>query len=347
MFQAPVSSSFVSSSFPESIGYCPEEGFVPGMNCGGNAYNAFSYYMPGQSSQEQEMQEPVMDAAELFAPRAAEAVKAEPAAMSVPCSSSPTTSDVISEATVIGATPNFASGLEASTANSVLATPVGCEDEIASGRLASSPIDSSCSSLSSKIQKDDDQMNDEIEQLGSVVKALSYSCSVDLGCKLPIKQIVSQLMNVDWNSRNPKKATIRLNGGAVGFISSNGKVQVKNARSRYHAQTSMSSLIRKLKKVCPAVAKVTVTSMCVNEISAQCDVGFGVNIMDMEGITSDNIASTTYDTNMNPARMVHLNPRGTLMIYHTGKCRVCGVKTYDDLKEAVSTVRYLARKYHL
>jgi len=349
MFQAPVPSSFPTSSYPEATAYAPEGGYVPGMSSvvghvesyNGNAYDGTSYFMPGQSSQEQEMQESATDGADIFAPSAPEPVKVvEAVPAPLPCTNSPTISDGgVSEMTIVEATPNLVSNT-----GSCGPTPAVCDGEFVSVRAASEQIDPF--SVLSKSSEERKNACEETKQAGSVVKAVNFSCSVSLGCKLSIRQIALQLMNVDWNPKRPNGAIVRLSGGAIGQIHSNGTVQVKFAKSEREAQMSMSRLIRKIKRACPSLAEINVTKMHVNEISARCELGRHINVMDMDIIPSETFQSSVYDPNRSAFRTISLRkPQATLMLCHTGSGSVHGVRTREDLDKAIEVLCDLSKKY--
>lgn len=152
--------------------------------------------------------------------------------------------------------------------------------------------------------------------------------TVDLGCKVNLKQIASMARNSEYNPNRFQAVIMRIREPrTTALIFSSGKMVVTGAKSEQLARVAARKYARIVQKVgVPAEFK----DFKIQNIVASCDVKFTIRLETLHAFCKPP-GCATYDPECFPGLIYRvLKPKVVMLIFVSGKVVITGAKDFKN-----------------
>jgi len=158
--------------------------------------------------------------------------------------------------------------------------------------------------------------------------------TVNLGCKLELKQIAMRTRNAEYNPKRFAAVIMRIREPkTTALIFSSGKMVCTGAKSEADSHIAARKYARIIQKL---NFPVKFTDFKVQNIVGSCDVGFPIRL---EGLTYAHPRHTSYEPELFPGLIYKmLEPKIVLLIFVSGKIVLTGAKDQEDIITAFNNI---------
>jgi len=159
--------------------------------------------------------------------------------------------------------------------------------------------------------------------------------TVDLGCKLDLKQIALKARNAEYNPKKFGAVIMRIRDPkTTALIFASGKMVVCGAKTVEMSRLGGRKFARIVQKLGFSEAKFK--DFQLRNLVGSADVRFPIRL---EGLASDHEDHASYEPELFPGLIYRLNkPKTTLLIFVSGKVVITGAKTKEDLTQGLDAI---------
>jgi len=160
--------------------------------------------------------------------------------------------------------------------------------------------------------------------------------TVNLGCKLELKEIVLRARNAEYNPKRFAAVIMRIRDPkTTALIFSSGKMVVTGAKSEESSRLAARKYAKTINKI---GFDVKFREFKIQNIVGPCDVGFPINLDDLA--LSDHSRFCTYEPELFPGLIYRMTvPKVVLLIFVSGKLVVTGAKARSEIYTAFDKMR--------
>lgn len=172
------------------------------------------------------------------------------------------------------------------------------------------------------------ELNMPVPQLQNIVS------TVNLGCKLDLKNIAMHARNAEYNPKRFAAVIMRIREPrTTALIFSSGKMVCTGAKSEDQSRLASRKYARIVQKLgFPA----KFMEFKVQNMVGSCDVRFPIQL---EGLCLTHSQFSTYEPELFPGLIYRMvKPRVVLLIFVSGKVVITGAKTKKDIEEAFGNI---------
>lgn len=169
---------------------------------------------------------------------------------------------------------------------------------------------------------------------GIVPQLQNMVATVNLSCKLDLKQIALQARNSEYNPKRFAAVIIRIKDPkTTALVFASGKMVCTGAKSEDNATLAarkFAKIIQKLDN--PVVFK----DFKIQNIVGSCDVKFPIRL---EGLSYTHASFSSYEPELFPGLIYRMKvPKVVLLIFVSGKVVLTGAKTREDIFDAFENI---------
>ncbi|TXG57053.1 hypothetical protein EZV62_018366 [Acer yangbiense] len=158
--------------------------------------------------------------------------------------------------------------------------------------------------------------------------------TVNLGCKLDLKQIALKARNAEFNPKRLASVIMRIREPkTTALIFASGKVVCTGAKSEEQSKVAARKYARIVMKV---GFPVKFQDFKIHNIVGSCDVKFPVRL---EGLSVSHCAFSNYEPEIFPGLVYRMKqPKVTLLIFVSGKVVITGAKVREETYAAFENI---------
>jgi transcription initiation factor TFIID TATA-box-binding protein len=169
---------------------------------------------------------------------------------------------------------------------------------------------------------------------GIIPQLQNMVATVNLGCKLDLKQIALHARNSEYNPKRFAAVIMRIKEPkTTALVFASGKMVCTGARSEDDATLAarkFAKIIQKLDN--PVVFK----DFKIQNIVGSCDVKFPIRL---EGLSYTHSMFSSYEPELFPGLIYRMkSPKVVLLIFVSGKVVLTGAKKREEIYEAFETI---------
>jgi len=159
--------------------------------------------------------------------------------------------------------------------------------------------------------------------------------TVDLGCKLVLKQIAQKARNAEYNPKKFGAVVMRIRDPkSTALIFSSGKMVVCGAKSVEMSKFAGRKFARIVQKLGFENAKFK--DFKLRNVVGSCDVRFPIRL---EGLAAEHEEYASYEPELFPGLIYRLRaPKLTVLIFVSGKVVITGAKSKEDLNHGLEAI---------
>eukprot|EP01136_Pigoraptor_vietnamica_P024939 Opistho-1_new@78402 len=159
--------------------------------------------------------------------------------------------------------------------------------------------------------------------------------TVNLGCMLNLKQIVSSAKNAEYNPRRFSAVIIRIRDPrATALVFATGKVVCTGAKSEECARTAARKVAIMIRKT---GHDTNFTEFKIQNVVGSCDVRFPIRLESLKH--GEHGAYCEYEPEIFPGLVYRMSqPTVVLLIFTSGKVVLTGAKDKKDICEAFDNI---------
>ena len=176
---------------------------------------------------------------------------------------------------------------------------------------------------------------------GFVPKIQNVQSTVNLGCKLDLKQIARNARNVEYNPKKIESATMRmLKPRTTAMIFSSGKMVCTGAKSERESKIAARKFARIVQKL---GYQVKFLDFEIHNMVANCDFQFPIRLEKLQEAHS----SVCYgESELFPGLTYRMDkPRVSLRIFVSGKVMLTGARSHQDIYEAFDNIYPILKRF--
>mmetsp|Transcript_4907 Transcript_4907/g.8535 ORF Transcript_4907/g.8535 Transcript_4907/m.8535 type:complete len:252 (-) Transcript_4907:1535-2290(-) len=160
-------------------------------------------------------------------------------------------------------------------------------------------------------------------------------CTVNLGCKLDLKEIALQARNAEYNPKRFAAVIMRIREPkTTALIFASGKMVCTGAKSEDDARTAARKYAKIIQKVGYHSAKFM--DFKIQNMVGSCDVKFPIRL---EGLAHSHKSFANYEPELFPGLIYRmLQPKVVLLIFVSGKVVLTGAKSRADIQTAFDNI---------
>jgi len=161
--------------------------------------------------------------------------------------------------------------------------------------------------------------------------------TVNLNCKLDLKQIVLQARNAEYNPKRFAAVIIRLRDPkTTALIFASGKMVCTGAKSEEASMTAARKYARMIQKM---GFNVTFKDFKIQNIVGSCDVKFPIKL---DTLVKEHQSFCSYEPELFPGLIYRMtSPKIVLLIFVSGKLVLTGAKTKTEIDKAFENIYYV------
>lgn len=179
------------------------------------------------------------------------------------------------------------------------------------------------------------------ESLGIIPQLQNIVSTVDLGCKLNLKEIALHARNAEYNPKRFAAVIMRIRDPrTTALVFSSGKMVCTGAKSVEMSRLAARKYARIIQKLgFPA----RFTNFKVQNMVGSCDVKFPIRL---EGLVVKHGQFSSYEPELFPGLIYRMvRPRIVLLIFVSGKVVLTGAKEETEIKEAFNNIYPILKKF--
>lgn len=176
---------------------------------------------------------------------------------------------------------------------------------------------------------------DRVKHPSGVVPILqNVVATVNLDCKLDLKEIALRARNAEYNPKRFAAVIMRIREPkATALIFSSGKMVCTGSKSETDARLAARKFARILQKL---DMQVTFKEFKVQNMVGSCDAKFPIRL---EGLAATHSHFCSYEPELFPGLIYRMiDPKVVLLIFVSGKVVLTGAKKRDDIYRAFENV---------
>ncbi|XBJ16111.1 hypothetical protein VPH35_007821 [Triticum aestivum] len=165
--------------------------------------------------------------------------------------------------------------------------------------------------------------------------------TVNLDCRLDLKQIALQARNAEYNPKRFAAVIMRIRDPkTTALIFASGKMVCTGAKSEEHSKLAARKYARIVQKLgFPATFK----DFKIQNIVASCDVKFPIRL---EGLAYSHGAFSSYEPELFPGLIYRMKqPKIVLLVFVSGKIVLTGAKVRDEIYAAFENIYPVLTEY--
>jgi len=159
--------------------------------------------------------------------------------------------------------------------------------------------------------------------------------TVNLSCRLDLKQIAMRARNAEYNPKRFAAVIMRIRDPkTTALIFSSGKMVVTGAKSEKLSRLAARKYARIIQKV--GFKETKFGDFKIQNIVGSCDVKFPIRL---EGLAFEHEDYSSYEPELFPGLIYRMvSPKIVLLIFVSGKVVLTGAKTRDEIYEAFENI---------
>lgn len=187
----------------------------------------------------------------------------------------------------------------------------------------------------------EDEVDLRIHPSGIVPQLQNVVATVNLGCKLDLKDIALHARNAEYNPKRFAAVIMRIREPkSTALIFASGKMVVTGAKSEQEARLAARKYARILQKLGNGV---TFKEFKIQNMVGSCDVKFPIRL---EGLAGTHALFSSYEPELFPGLIYRMQlPKIVLLIFVSGKVVLTGAKRREDLIAAFELIYPVLKEF--
>jgi len=159
--------------------------------------------------------------------------------------------------------------------------------------------------------------------------------TVNLSCRLDLKQIAMRARNAEYNPKRFAAVIMRIRDPkTTALVFGSGKMVVTGAKSEKLSRLAARKYARIIQKV--GFKETSFKEFKIQNIVGSCDVKFPIRL---EGLAFEHEDYSSYEPELFPGLIYRMvSPKIVLQIFVSGKVVLTGAKTRDEIYEAFENI---------
>jgi len=184
------------------------------------------------------------------------------------------------------------------------------------------------------------QEPDSSQASGGIVPVIqNIVATVNLDCKLDLKQIALHARNAEFNPKRFAAVIMRIRDPrTTALIFASGKMVCTGAKSEEHARLAARKYARIISKL--GFAAVKFREFKIQNMVGSCDVKFPIRLEGLQYQNGQTNLFASYEPEIFPGLVWRMpEPKVVLLIFVSGKVVLTGAKTRQEIHEAFRLIR--------
>jgi len=176
-----------------------------------------------------------------------------------------------------------------------------------------------------------DAIDLKVHPSGIIPQIQNVVSTVNLCCKLDLKQIAMRARNAEYNPKRFSAVVMRIREPkTTALIFASGKMVITGAKSEKASRLAARKYARIIQKL--GYSDTKFTEFKVQNMVGSCDVKFPIRL---EGLAYEHDDYSSYEPELFPGLIYRMvQPKIVLLIFVSGKVVLTGAKTREQLYEA-------------